>query len=150
MSFPDNLPLLVEFSQRCLEFHCIFFSFSGVCFISFTSLKQLGSFPLHRSTTCLQRSRLFPTELEGSNNGRPHPSIQELIVSQTFRCFCLIIVTKKDLLPSLMGKESGRGRYGGVSVRERGAINISITRELLREANLLNQKFWGWAQQYMF
>ena len=32
---------------------------------------DVGRFPLHKSTTCLQRSRLFPVELEVSNNGRP-------------------------------------------------------------------------------
>lgn len=34
-------------------------------------LVEVGRFPLHRSTTCLQRSRLFSIELEVSNNGKP-------------------------------------------------------------------------------
>ena len=48
-----------------------FFFDSALHHLGVYELVEVGRFPLHRSTTCLQRSRLFSIELEVSNNGKP-------------------------------------------------------------------------------
>lgn len=102
-------------------------------------LVEVGRFPLHRSTTCLQRSRLFSTELEVSNNGKPILTFSESFSASDFLLF----------LPGHCYKQRPSAIAEGIRGRHRDG-DLVLGKEVSLASTIVLCKVWplGLQQQH--
>lgn len=121
--------------------HFKIFSFFDSAFhhLGVYELVEVGRFPLRRSTTCLQRSKLFSIQLEVSNNGKPI-----LTFSESFSVSDFLL-----LLPGHCYKQRPSAIAEGIRGRHRDG-DLMLGKELSLALTVVFCKVWslGLQQQH--